>query len=110
MLVGPAQYPAVDILSSVSRLMSEVMDKEHLDKAYEFRKILADYTKIEDLVNLGAYVKGNNQNTDYALEMIDDLNGFLQQDVETASSMEEGLNEITKLLTYKKIEASPPGE
>lgn len=102
-LASQGHYPAVDILTSVSRLMSDIVSKEHLDRAYEFRRILADYAKIEDLVNLGAYEKGNNKRTDHALEMIDDLNDFLQQDVEGASSMEDGLEELAKLLTYKKL-------
>ena len=102
-LASQGHYPAVDVLSSVSRLMSDVVDKDHLGRAYEFRRILADYSKIEDLVNLGAYEKGNNKRTDYALEMIEDLGGFLQQNVESASSIKDGLEEMQKLLTYKKL-------
>jgi len=102
-LASQGHYPAVDVLSSVSRLMSDVVDKDHLGRAYEFRRILADYSKIEDLVNLGAYEKGNNKRTDYALEMIEDLDGFLQQNVESASSIKDGLEEMKKLLTYKKL-------
>ena len=102
-LASRGHYPAIDILPSVSRLMSSVMDNSHLSKSYEFRKILADYSKIEDLVNLGAYVKGSNKETDYALEIIDELYSFLKQDRETASSMEDGLKEMARLLTYKKL-------
>ena len=102
-LASRGHYPAIEILPSVSRLMSDVMDNGHLSKSYEFRKILADYSKIEDLVNLGAYVKGSNKGTDYALEMIDDLHSFLKQDRETASSMEDSLEEMARLLTYKKL-------
>jgi len=102
-LASKGHYPAVNILSSVSRLMSDVVDKEHLDWAYEFRRILADYAKIEDLVNLGAYEKGNNKKTDYALEMIDDLNSFLQQDMKTVSSIPDAYQEMVKLLSYKRL-------
>ncbi|MBW2610022.1 MAG: FliI/YscN family ATPase [Deltaproteobacteria bacterium] len=105
-LASRGHYPAVNILLSVSRLMSDVVNKEHLDYSYEFRRILADYAKIEDLVNLGAYEKGNNKKTDYALEMIDELNSFLQQDVNTASSMEDAYQEMVKLLTYKRLGTS----
>jgi flagellum-specific ATP synthase len=102
-LAAQGHYPAVDVLSSVSRLMSEVVDKKHLGRAYEFRRLLADYAKIEDLVHVGAYEKGNNPRTDYALEMIEDLNGFLRQEVETGASMGSGLKEMERMLTLKKL-------
>ncbi|MBN2126538.1 MAG: FliI/YscN family ATPase, partial [Deltaproteobacteria bacterium] len=100
-LASRGHYPAIDVLSSVSRLMSDVSDKGHLEKATEFRRLLADYAKIEDLVNLGAYEKGNNRKTDRALAMIDDLNRFLQQDVATPSSMEGGMEEMARLVSAK---------
>ncbi|MBW1915231.1 MAG: FliI/YscN family ATPase [Deltaproteobacteria bacterium] len=102
-LASRGHYPAVNVLSSISRLMAEVTDKEQLEKAYECRGLLADYDKIEDLVNLGAYEKGHNPKTDYALDMIDDLNNFLRQDMNTASSIEESRQEMVKLLTRRKM-------
>ncbi|MFC1891240.1 FliI/YscN family ATPase [Thermodesulfobacteriota bacterium] len=105
-LASKGQYPAVNVLSSISRLMSDVVDKEHLKLAYEFRRILADYTKIEDLVNLGAYEKGNNPVTDYALEMIDDMNNFLKQDVDMSSTMKEAYQEMVQLLSRKRLKAA----
>ncbi len=101
-LAARGHYPAVDVLSSVSRLMSEVVDNEHLGWSYEFRSTLADYTKIEDLVNLGAFEKGHNKRADHAVEMIEDLNRYLRQDVKTRSSIEKGLQEMVNLLQRKK--------
>ncbi len=98
-LAAKGHYPAVNVLSSISRLMSDVVKKEHLTLSYKFRKILADYAKIEDLVNLGAYEKGNNKNTDYALNMIEDLNGFLRQDELEGSTIETAVSQMTKLLS-----------
>ncbi|MBN2059171.1 MAG: FliI/YscN family ATPase, partial [Deltaproteobacteria bacterium] len=97
-LSSKGHYPAVNILSSISRLMSEVVDKEHLKSANEFRTLLADFAKIEDLVNLGAYEKGNNKRADRALEMIDKLNGFLQQDKNSPSSMKDAYANMIGLL------------
>jgi flagellum-specific ATP synthase len=54
-------------------------------------------------VNVGAYEKGSNERTDYALEMIDDLNRFLVQGVDQPSQMKEGLDEMTRLLTVRKL-------
>jgi flagellum-specific ATP synthase len=97
-LASRGHYPAVAVLASVSRLMSEVVDEGHLARAHEFRSILADYEKIEDLVNLGAYEKGNNPRADYAVEMVEDLNRFLRQNVAARSSMEEGVQALSNLL------------
>ena len=102
-LATMGHYPAVDVLESISRVMSDVVEKNDLDRANEVRRILGDYVKIEDLVNLGAYVKGNNQRTDYALEMIDDVYAFLRQDVETGSSIDDGSQSMKKMLTLKKL-------
>ena len=97
-LASKGHYPAVNVLSSISRLMNDVVTKEHLDLSYKFRRILADYSKIEDLVNLGAYERGNNRNTDIALEMIESLNSFLKQDMLEGSTMEAALTDMTRLL------------
>jgi flagellum-specific ATP synthase len=101
-LAARGHYPAINVLSSVSRLMNEVAGKDHIDRAYEFRRLLADYARVEDLVNLGAYEKGNNKRTDRALEMIDDLNRFLQQNVNVSSTMAEAFKEMTRILSGKK--------
>lgn len=101
-LSSRGHYPAINVLESISRLMHDVVDKEHRELAYEFRSLLADYAKIEDLVSLGAYVKGNNKRTDFALEMIDELNVFLRQEVNTASSMGDAYKEMSRLLSNKK--------
>jgi flagellum-specific ATP synthase len=102
-LASRGHYPAINILSSVSRLMSEVVEKSHLETAYEFRRLLADYEKIEDLVNLGAYQKGNNPKTDKALDMIDDLNGFLRQAVATGVSYADGIKQMKKMITLGQL-------
>jgi flagellum-specific ATP synthase len=102
-LASRGHYPAVNVLSSVSRLMSEVASPDHRKRAMEFRGLLADFAKIEDLVNVGAYEKGVNDRTDHALEMIDELNAFLTQGVDTRAEMEKSIGEMTKLLTVRNL-------
>ncbi len=102
-LASRGHYPAIDVLSSLSRLMAEVASPGHLKRAVEFRTLLADYARIEDLVNVGAYEKGANERTDYALAMINDLNAFLVQEVNTRAPMEEALKDMKKLLTVRKL-------
>jgi flagellum-specific ATP synthase len=103
-LASRGHLPAIDILASVSRLMPDVVARQHLDRGYQFRRLLADYNRIEDLVNLGAYERGNNQRTDCALEMIDDLSAFLRQDMATASEMAAGLEELGILMSDKRVQ------
>jgi flagellum-specific ATP synthase len=72
-------YPCIDIGPSVSRLMSVVASTEHKRAAGKLREILARYNEAEDLVNIGAYVRGSNPKIDEALEKIDSVNDFLKQ-------------------------------
>jgi flagellum-specific ATP synthase len=102
-LASRGHYPAVDVLASVSRLMSQIATKDHQKRATEFRTLLSDFAKIEDLVNVGAYEKGANERTDAALEIIDDLNAFLIQGVDTAAPLDKSLEEMNKLLTVRKL-------
>jgi flagellum-specific ATP synthase len=75
------QYPAIDILASLSRLMIDISDKENLAAAQKLREILAIYRESEDLINIGAYVKGTSKKIDYALEKYEHIINFLKQGV-----------------------------
>lgn len=79
-LASQNHYPAIDILSSISRLMAEIVPPEHRSLAGDLRNILATYKNSEDLVSIGAYVKGSNPGIDRAVKYIDKLNAFLIQD------------------------------
>jgi flagellum-specific ATP synthase len=72
-------YPAIDILASVSRVMPNIVGEEHKASANQFKNLLAVYKEAEDLINIGAYVKGSNKEIDYAIAMIDKLNDYLKQ-------------------------------
>ena len=72
-------YPAIDVLASISRLMSDIVDDEHKAYANELRRNLAVYRDAEDLINVGAYVKGSNQDIDKAIRLIKGINEFLTQ-------------------------------
>lgn len=75
-------YPAVDVLSSISRVMSDVTDEKHRQNAQKLKQILATYRKAEDLINIGAYVAGSNSKIDYAIEMFETVSMYLRQTVE----------------------------
>lgn len=75
-------YPAIDVLASISRVMTTVASKEHKQLAGKMKNILATYRDAEDLINIGAYRSGSNENIDFAIEKIDAVNAFLQQEID----------------------------
>jgi len=72
-------YPPIDILQSVSRVMNDIIDENHLMVANKTRDVLATYQEAEDLINIGAYVKGNNPRIDLAISHIEKIKTFLKQ-------------------------------
>ncbi|WP_144436915.1 flagellar protein export ATPase FliI [Thermosulfidibacter takaii] len=88
-LASKAHYPAIDVLQSVSRLMHDIVDKEHWQLAARLKSLLAVYSEAEDLINIGAYKKGSNKAIDEAIEYRDKILSFLKQDVEEHFSFEE---------------------
>lgn len=82
-------YPAIDILSSVSRLMSEIARPEHKDAAGKLRNLLSLYTENADLISIGAYKHGTNPALDEAINKIDAINEFLMQHVDDSMSFDQ---------------------
>jgi len=76
-------YPAIDVLASISRVMNDIIDDEHKKCANELRRNLAIYADAEDLINVGAYVKGSNPEIDLAIQLNKGINEFLTQDTMT---------------------------
>jgi flagellum-specific ATP synthase len=90
-LANRNQYPAIDVLASISRVMSDIITPEHKKAAGELKKALAIYRDAEDLINIGAYVKGSNEKIDYAISRIDAINDFILQSTEEKYTFEEML-------------------
>ena len=88
-------YPAIDILSSISRVKNSVISKEHKDVASRVIELLAIYKEAEDIINIGAYSKGSNFMIDQAIAKIDLINKFTRQAVEEHTDFEETI-EILK--------------
>lgn len=72
-------FPSVDVNASVSRLFTSVNSEDHIRSAGLLREALARYSEAEDLINIGAYVKGSNPKIDWAIDKIDPINQFLRQ-------------------------------
>ncbi len=90
-------YPAIDILNSVSRLMNTIAPKEHKEAASMARDLLATYKDSEDLINIGAYVKGSNKKIDMAISYNDALNDFLCQGIDEKTSFEGTQNSLISM-------------
>jgi flagellum-specific ATP synthase len=78
-LAARNHYPAIDVPHSVSRIMTNLVSDDQKGAAGKLREVLARYAEAEDLINIGAYVKGSNPKIDYALSKIDQVNEFLKQ-------------------------------
>ncbi len=90
-------YPAIDILQSISRCMSQIVSKEHKKLAGKLKNVLATYHEAEDLINIGAYKPGSNPSIDYAVKKIDEVNAFLCQDTDEKIDYEETYRLMQKL-------------
>ena len=91
-------YPAIDIASSVSRLMSEIAEPQHKKAASDLRNMLAVYDANVDLISIGAYKSGGNPELDRAVTHIDKLNAFLKQRVDEKCTFEETVEQIESIL------------
>jgi len=92
------QYPAVDCLDSISRLMKDVVTPEELQLAGEVREIVSTYTEAEDLINIGAYVKGSNPRIDRAIEKIGPVYELFGQGIYEVCDYEETIARLRDIL------------
>ena len=91
-------YPAIDVLGSLSRLSTKITTREEQRAIGKIRKLLAVYTDAEDLINVGAYAEGSNADIDEAIEKIDSIRAFLQQDILESSSLAETLQRASAIV------------
>ena len=90
-------YPAIDILQSISRVMSAIATKEHKEVAGKLKNVLATYNEAEDLINIGAYKTGSNKDIDYAIRKIDAVNAFLCQQTDEKFQFEDEIEMLINL-------------
>jgi flagellum-specific ATP synthase len=93
-IAAKGHYPAIDVLSSISRVMSSIVTKEQKKLASQLKMVLATYTESEDLINIGAYKAGANKNIDYAIEKIDAVNEFLCQGTDEKFTFDQTLEAL----------------
>jgi flagellar biosynthesis/type III secretory pathway ATPase len=102
-LANRGQYPAVSVLESISRVMPDVTDGEHMRAAAIVRRVLAVWSSIEDLVNVGAYAAGSNVEFDVAVKMKPAIDAFLQQAIDERAKFDETREGLVRLAS--EIEA-----
>ena len=96
-LANRNHYPAIDVLASVSRLMPEIVPREHYDRAGFIKSMMAVYRDAQDLINIGAYKAGSNPEIDASIRLNAAITGILQQRVDEKSSLEETVNRIMSI-------------
>ncbi len=97
-LAEQAHYPAVDVLSSVSRLRSQVTSKDHQASVSELTRILAAYRDAEDLIQIGAYVKGRNADVDRAIELLPLMRTYFCQERGADATLQSSIQSLAELL------------
>jgi len=90
-------YPAIDVLASISRVMTDITDNEHKAAAGNIRNLLAVYSKNADLINIGAYIMGTDPNIDRAVKLIDEVNDFLKQPTNEKADYQQTLAKLIEL-------------
>lgn len=90
-------YPAIDVMQSISRVMSAIATKEHKGYAGKLRNVLATYSDAEDLINIGAYKSGSNPDIDYAIRKIRAVNGYLCQTTDEKFLFEDEMSLLEQL-------------
>ena len=90
-------WPAIDILPSLSRVMSGIVPGEHKAAAAKLREVLATYEKQRDLILLGAYQYGTDPKTDYAIDKIEAVESFLRQRTDECMNFDETIQQMIGL-------------
>lgn len=92
-------YPAIDVLGSISRLATSITTQEQQEAAAKMRKILALYRENKDLIDVGMYQQGTNPRLDKAIEMMPQINAFLQQKVSESVSMDNTIQTLISMMS-----------
>src|SRR5215468_88235 len=99
-LAAKNHYPAIQISHSLSRVMRDITSSEHQELAGKLREVLAIYQEAEDLIAIGAYVKGSSPKIDYAIDLIDAVNAYLCQQIDEPVSFEDSLQQLRELFGH----------
>lgn len=97
-LAEQGQYPAINVLKSISRVMNQITDSEHQEIAAGIRSLMATYEEHSELINIGAYKRGTDQEIDKAIAYYPKIQAFLSQDVFEYRTLDETIEMMKALL------------
>jgi flagellum-specific ATP synthase len=97
-LANKGQYPAVNVLKSISRIMNNIVSDDHVKAAERLRELLSTYINSEDLINIGAYKKGSSAEIDEAIMRHPQILNFLKQGTNEKVSINESVQELLQLV------------
>ena len=105
-LAEAGHYPAIDIEASISRAMNEITTPEHQASAQAFKRLYSTYQQNRDLISVGAYEAGSDENIDLAISAIPQLEAFLRQDMRTSFDLQHSLEELMTLFPHEPSTAA----
>lgn len=95
-------YPAIDIEKSISRIMNNIVSKDHIKMAQVFRSIYSKYEENKDVIQLGIYKKGSDEELDIAIALRDRLMNFLSQDIDDQSTFNDSTLSLSSLFSVNE--------
>lgn len=96
-IADSGRYPAIDIESSISRVMIDIVSPQQIRLARRFKQVYSVYQQNQDLISIGAYRKGTDASIDEAIDKFPKLNGFLSQGIDESFSVQESLDKLEAL-------------
>ncbi|MFD2657203.1 flagellar protein export ATPase FliI [Gracilibacillus thailandensis] len=96
-LAEKGQFPAINVLQSVSRVMPEIVSKERLELTQKIRSILATYDDNQELIQIGAYKRGSNKSVDQAIQLQPGILNVLKQDMNENADEKTALQQLQEL-------------
>lgn len=105
-LAESGQYPAIDIEASVSRAMNEITDDAHKQAVREFKQLYSLYQQNQDLISVGAYETGSNDQIDLAIGAMPSLREFLNQNMHTRFDLKDSLDDLLTLFPQETLPAT----
>ena len=101
-LAEEGHYPAIDVEASISRVMPQVTDPEHFSRAQRFKQVYSRYQQARDLISVGAYVKGSDPETDFAIQHIGNMSQFLQQGLNERAPLTEAIEQLMAVVPDRR--------
>jgi flagellum-specific ATP synthase len=102
-LADAGHYPAIDIEASISRAMNDVTTYGHQDAARSFKHLYSIYQQNRDLISVGAYESGSDEQIDIAISAMPALSQFLQQDMNTRVTLEQSMQDLETLFPAEDV-------